>query len=178
MLAELPVLRLDKVCEFTLAAQSEPDTFIARARGPGEGVHMATLNAAARELIESGALAHLVTLNEDGSPQLSVVWVGLDGDELVSAHLDGRQRKLQNLRRDPRVSVSFEGSGANPIGMRDYLVVHGTARITEGGAADLLHRLAQTHIGPGTLFPPMPDPPPGFISHIAVERVGGSGPWT
>jgi PPOX class probable F420-dependent enzyme len=138
---------------------------------------MAGLDRAARELVASGALAHLVTLNEDGSPQISVVWVGVDGDELVSAHLDGRQRKLRNIRRDPRVSLSFEGTGTNPIGMRDYLVVHGTARITEGGAPELLHQLAQTYIGPGTVFPPMPDPPPGFISHITVERVGGSGPW-
>lgn len=138
---------------------------------------MAELDRAARELVASGALAHLVTLNEDGSPQISVVWVGLDGDELVSAHLDGRQRKLRNIRRDPRVSLSFEGPGTNPIGMRDYLVVHGTARITEGGAPELLHELAQTYIGPGTVFPPMPDPPPGLISHIRVERVGGSGPW-
>jgi len=47
---------------------------------------VARLNAAARELIASGPLAHLVTINRDGSPQLSVIWVGLDGDELVSGH--------------------------------------------------------------------------------------------
>jgi PPOX class probable F420-dependent enzyme len=138
---------------------------------------MATLNAAARSVIENGALAHLVTINDDGSPQVSVVWVGLDGDELVAGHLDGRQRKLRNIRRDPRVAVSFEGPGVNAIGMRDYLVVHGTARITDGGAPELLGRLAQTYVGPGTDFPPMPDPPPGFITHITVTRVSGSGPW-
>ena len=72
------------------------------------------------------------------------------------------------------------GSGndfANAIGMRNYLVVHGVARITEGGAPELLHRLAQIYVGPGTVFPPMPDPPPGFISHITISRIGGSGPW-
>ena len=136
------------------------------------------LNDAARAVIQSGALAHLVTINEDGSPQVSVVWVGLEGDELVSAHLDGRQRKLANIRRDPRVVLSFEAEGANPIGMRNYLVVHGLARITDGGAPQLLHALAQTYVGPGTEFPPMPDPPPGFVTHIAVTRVGGSGPWS
>ena len=135
------------------------------------------LNAAARRVIESGALAHLVTINGDGSPQLSVVWVGLDGDELVSAHLDGRQKKLRNIDRDARVVLSFEAEGANAIGMRNYLVVHGRARITPGGAPELLHDLAQTYVGPGTTFPPMPDPPPGFVVHIAVTRVGGSGPW-
>ena len=138
---------------------------------------MATLNTPARQLIESDALAHMVTINEDGSPQVAVVWVGLDGDALVSAHLDGRQRKLRNLRRDPRVTVSFEAETSNEVGMRHYLVVHGRARITQGGAPELLHRLAQTYVGPGTRFPPMPDPPPGFITHIAVSRVGGNGPW-
>lgn len=138
---------------------------------------MPVLNEAAREVIAGGALGHLVTINADGSPQVAVVWVGLAGDELVSGHLDGRQRKLANLRRDPRVSVSFEGSGSSH-GMRHYLVVHGTARITEGGAPELLHRLAQTYIGPGTKFPPMPDPPPGFITHIRPTRVTGTGPWS
>lgn len=80
---------------------------------------MTLLNAQARELIADGALAHLVTINEDGSPQVAVVWVGVDGDELVAAHLDGRQRKLRNIRRDPRVVISFEGTGDNGVGMRD-----------------------------------------------------------
>jgi Pyridoxamine 5'-phosphate oxidase len=107
-----------------------------------------------------------------------VVWVGLDGDELVAAHLDGRQRKLRNISRDPRVVLSFEAGTSNAIGMRDYLVVHGRARISEGGAPELLHRLAQTYVGPGTEFPPMPNPPPGYITHVTVTRVGGSGPWS
>ena len=139
---------------------------------------MSTLTSELRDLIASGPMAHLSTTNADGSPQVSVIWVGLDGGELVAGHLDGRQRKLRNIRRDPRVSISFEGTGTNAIGMRDHLVVHGTARITEGGAADLLHQLAQTYVGPGTDFPPMADPPPGFVTHVSVERVGGSGPWT
>jgi hypothetical protein len=49
------------------------------------------LNDAARELIGDGTDATLVTLNADGSPQVTVVWMALestpDGDELVSAHL-------------------------------------------------------------------------------------------
>lgn len=149
-----------------------------RRKGDGDSVRsMVSLNAKARELIGAGALAHLVTLDADGSPQVSVVWVGLDGDELVAAHLDGGQRKLQNLRRDPRVAISFESTEANPVGMKHYLVVHGTARVTEGGAAELLHELAQVYVGPGTVFPPMDNPPPGFLSHITVERVSGNGPW-
>ncbi len=139
---------------------------------------MAKLNAAARQLIESGALAHLVTLNEDGSPQVAVVWVGIDGDDLVAGHLDGRQRKLANMRRDPRVALSFETNVTNAHGMREYLVVHGTASITEGGAPELLGQLAKTYIAPDALFPPMPDPPPGYITHITPTRIIGMGDWS
>ena len=138
---------------------------------------MAGLPEAARELIESGALGHLVTLSADGSPQVTCIWVGIDGDELVSGHLAATQRKLQNVRRDPRVTLSFEGTRVHPPGMKEYLVVHGRARIEEGGAPELLQRLAHVHLGPDVKFPPMDDPPPGFTMRVTVERVGGVGAW-
>lgn len=137
---------------------------------------MTELSEHALELIESPALAHLVTLNADGSPQVSVVWVGLEDGEIVSAHL-GEYQKVRNVRRDPRVALTIEGAGVNPIGMREHLVVYGRARITEGGAPELLQRLAYTYIGPDVTFPPMPNPPPGYVTRIAVERIGGVGPW-
>ena len=138
---------------------------------------MAALPEEARELIESGALAHLVTLNPDGSPQVSCVWVGLDGDELVSGHLVAAQQKLRNVRRDPRVTLSFEGTRIRPPGLKEYLVVHGRGRVEEGGAPELLQRLAHVYLGPDVKFPPMDDPPPGFTMRVAVERIGGVGPW-
>jgi PPOX class probable F420-dependent enzyme len=137
---------------------------------------MAPLPERLRALIESGPLAHLVTLNLDGSPQVTIVWIGLEGDEIVSGHLY-EHRKVRNVRRDPTVAISLEAPGANEIGMRDYAVLYGRARITEGGAPELLHRLAQVYVGPGTTFPPMPDPPPGFITRITVDRITGQGPW-
>jgi PPOX class probable F420-dependent enzyme len=130
----------------------------------------------ARAIVESGRLAHLVTLNRDGSQQISCVWVGLDGEEIVSGHLRDQQ-KLRNVRRDPRVSLSIEGTELQPPGLMQYLVVHGRARITEGGAPELLQELAYRYLGPGTRFPPMDDPPPGYVLRIAVERVAGVGPW-
>jgi PPOX class probable F420-dependent enzyme len=135
------------------------------------------LSPAARALLGSDALAHLVTINADGSPAVAIVWVGLDGDEIVSGHLDPRQRKLANIRRDPRVALSIETDVTNAYGLREYLVVHGTARLTEGGAPELLQRLARTYLGPDVRFPPMDDPPPGLIVHIAVDRIGGVGDW-
>jgi PPOX class probable F420-dependent enzyme len=137
---------------------------------------MVAIPESARSLLQSGRLAHLVTVNPDGSPQISIVWVGLEGDDIVSAHLR-EQQKLRNVRRDPRVSLSIETQGTNAIGLREYLVVHGRATVEEGGAPELLQRLAHTNQGPEVTFPPMPDPPEGFRLRIAVERVGGIGPW-
>jgi PPOX class probable F420-dependent enzyme len=135
-----------------------------------------TLPDSARELIESGALGHLVTINPDGSPQLTCVWVGLDGDEIVSGHIGSRQ-KLRNVARDPRVALSLEGTVVQPPGLKQYLVVHGRARITDGGAPELLQRLAHVYLGPDVKFPPMDDPPPGQVLRIAPDRIGGVGPW-
>jgi PPOX class probable F420-dependent enzyme len=137
---------------------------------------MIELPAELLELIESGPDAHLVTLNADGSPQVTVVWIGIEDAEIVSGHLF-RHRKVRNILRDPRVALSLEAPGANPVGMRNYAVLYGQARITEGGAPELLQRLAYTYVGPGVTFPPMPSPPPGYITRITVERIAGQGPW-
>lgn len=137
---------------------------------------MDALLESVRDLVESGPLAHLVTINADGSPQVTVVWIGIEDDQIVSGHLF-RHRKVRNVLRDPRVALSLEAPGANAIGMRNYAVVYGRARITEGGAPELLQRLARTYVGPDAVFPPMPDPPPGFVTRIRVERVAGQGPW-
>jgi PPOX class probable F420-dependent enzyme len=134
------------------------------------------LPESARAMIESGRLAHLVTLNRDGSPQVSCVWVGLEDGELVSGHL-GERQKLRNVRRDPRVTLSIEGTEIEPPGLLQYLVVHGRARITEGGGAELLQRLAHRYLGPDVRFPPMDEPPPGLVLRIRPERLGGVGPW-
>jgi PPOX class probable F420-dependent enzyme len=131
----------------------------------------------ARAMVESGRLAHLVTLNRDGSPQVSCVSVGLDGDEIVSGHLFAAQQKIRNVRRDPRVSLSIEGTEIQPPGLLQYLVVHGRARVTDGGAPGLLQELAHRYLGPNVTFPPMPDPPPGVVLRITVDRLGGVGPW-
>jgi PPOX class probable F420-dependent enzyme len=133
----------------------------------------------ARMLIGTGADATLVTLNSDGSPQVSVVWVALqttpDGDdELVTAHLLEHQ-KVRNVRRDPRVAVTVLSTDRSAP-MTPYLSIKGTARIEEGGAPELLAELAKTMIGRDAHFPP-PDAPPGYLTRITIEQVGGMGPW-
>jgi PPOX class probable F420-dependent enzyme len=135
------------------------------------------LPESARALIESGAHGHLVTLNPDGSPHVTVVWVGLDGDNLVMAHLP-ENKKVRNIRRDGRVAITFESENKSAMGLTEYLVVYGQARIEEGGAPELLQKLAYVYIGAGVKFPPMDNPPPGYITRIWVERISGVGPWT
>ncbi|HEX2467399.1 MAG TPA: TIGR03618 family F420-dependent PPOX class oxidoreductase [Solirubrobacterales bacterium] len=135
------------------------------------------LPESAKELIRTGALGHLVTTNPSGTPQVTCVWVAVEGDELLTAHLDPRLRKLENVRRDPRVAISFEGTKIQPPGLREHVVVYGQATIEEGGAPELLQELARVYLGPNVRFPPMDDPPPGVRLRISVERVGGIGPW-
>ena len=134
------------------------------------------LDDAARAFLERPLLGHLVTLDADGSPQVTVVWFALEDDEIVSGHI-GPRRKLANVRRDPRVALSVEGTDRNQWGLTQYLVVHGTARITDGGAPELLQRLAHSYIGPTAKYPPMDNPPPGHILHITIDRITGEGPW-
>ena len=83
---------------------------------------MTMLTPAVRDVLTAGRPAHLVTINADGSPQVSIVWVGLDRDEIVSGHLGVRQ-KLRNVERDPRVVLSLETGHRNAIGLDEYLVV-------------------------------------------------------
>ena len=136
---------------------------------------MPRLSAAVLAFIASGPLAHVVTLGREGDPHVSLAWVGIEDDEILIGTLND-QRKLRNLRADPRIALSFEAPGQT-YGLDNYLVLHGHARVTEGGGAELLQRLAWTYIGPGVTFPPMPDPPSGFVTRIAVERISGMGDW-
>ena len=131
-----------------------------------------------RTLIATGPLAHLTTLNANGSPQVSVVWIGIEDDEFVCGHM-GAWKKVHNIRQDPRVALSLLAPTQNAWGLQDYLVVYGQARITEGGAAALLQRLAHIYLGPTVEFPPAPmRDQPGYITRISPQRFTGIGPWT
>jgi len=130
----------------------------------------------ARRILESDSLAHVTTIDPDGRPQTTLAWVGLEGDEVVFATLPD-QRKLRNLRRDPRITISIQTERVTVYGLHEYLVIYGTARVTDGGGPEVLQRLAHTYLGPDVTFPPMPDPPPGFVTRVTVDRLGGVGPW-
>jgi PPOX class probable F420-dependent enzyme len=128
-----------------------------------------------RELIESGPLAHLTTINPDGSPQVTVIWIGLDGDAIVSGHMH-HHKKLKNIERDPRVVLSFDAPRDHNVVMNPYAVLRARATAEPSDAAwDLLNRLAKTYMSADTEFPAPRGP--GYIVRYEVDRIGGVGPW-
>lgn len=129
-----------------------------------------------RALIESGPLAHLSTVNPDGSPQVSIIWIGLDGDDIISGHMHDAV-KLRNIRRDPRVAISLQAPIPPGTFLADNAVLYGTARVSEGGAAEVLHRLGRVYVAPDFDFPFAGPPEAGFVTRTKIERVTGHGPW-
>ena len=139
---------------------------------------MVTIPQSVRDFLATGPLAHVVTLDPDGTPHVTLAWAGFDGGELVMATFFLlKQKKLQNLRRDPRVVVSFHAKEHTGEGLHPYVVIEGRARITEGDALEVMDHLAQYYLGPGQRYP-MRDVPEGVVVRVTVERIYGQGPWT
>jgi PPOX class probable F420-dependent enzyme len=147
------------------------------ARAADTGGSIMKIPDSVRGLIAKAPLAHLTTINQKGGPQVTVVWVGIENEDFVIGHLATHQ-KVKNIRHDPRVALSMLSETTNAQGLREYLVVYGDARITEGGAAPLLQRLARIYLGPDVDFPPPAMRNiPGFITRIRPVRFAGIGPW-
>ena len=128
-----------------------------------------------RELIESGPLTHLSTINPDGSPQVTVIWIGLNDDAIVSGHMH-HHKKLKNIERDPRVVLSFSAPRDHRVVMNPYAVLRARAKVEPSDAAwDLLDRLTKTYMSPDKQFPAPRGP--GYIVCYQIERISGVGPW-
>jgi PPOX class probable F420-dependent enzyme len=128
-----------------------------------------------RELIESGPMAHLSTINADGSPQVSVIWIGVDGDDLVSGHMS-RRVKLRNIERDPRVVLSLDAPRTPGVFLNPYAMLRARAAVQPSDDAwDLLNSLTKVYVSPDAEFPAPKGP--GYIVRYSVERIGGVGPW-
>jgi PPOX class probable F420-dependent enzyme len=102
-----------------------------------------SLSGAARKIIDGVNPGVLGTVNPDGSPQTSVVWVGRDGDDVVISSAAGRQ-KDRNLRREPRASLCVYDQ-ADP---EQYVEVRGVATVTEDAGRALAVALAEKYEGP------------------------------
>jgi PPOX class probable F420-dependent enzyme len=113
----------------------------------------------------------LATLNADGSPQTSVIWVGREGDELVISSAAGR-RKDRNIRRDPRVSLSVYDQRDSEI----YAEIRGRATVTEDIGRALAVRLAEQYAGPGAgeQFLALPAEIVRVVIRIVPEHVAGN----
>ncbi|MFZ4485115.1 MAG: PPOX class F420-dependent oxidoreductase [Candidatus Nanopelagicales bacterium] len=102
----------------------------------------AELTPAVSLILDAPEFATLATLQPDGQPQLSVVWLARDGDDLLMSTVKGRQ-KHRNLERDPRATVLVYPK-ANPY---SYVEVRGTATMTEEGGRELIDRLNLEYTG-------------------------------
>jgi len=129
-----------------------------------------------KKILEDRAYGHVVTFRPDGRPQVTMVWMDVDGDEALFNTAEGRL-KPQNLRRDPRVIVSAQDRN-DP---QSYLVLHGKTTITESGADAHIDKLAKRFLG-ADKYPFRRPGEKRLIVRIKVDRIGGYGPkmqpWT
>jgi PPOX class probable F420-dependent enzyme len=130
-----------------------------------------SLSTAVRRLLDEPNPAVLATLNADGSPQTSVIWVGREGDELVISSAAGR-RKDRNIRRDPRVSLSVYDRQDSEV----YAEIRGRATVTEDIGRALAVRLAEEYEGPGAgqEFLALPPEIVRVIIRIVPEHIAGN----
>jgi PPOX class probable F420-dependent enzyme len=131
----------------------------------------AELNDTVRRLLDEPNPAVLATINPDGSPQTSVVWVTRNGNDLLLSSAAGR-RKERNMRRDPRVSLTV-------LDRRDpqlYAEIRGVATITEDAGRKFAVHLEEQYEGPGAgdQFLQLPPEVIRVIVTITPHRVTGS----
>ena len=123
-----------------------------------------------KKILQDKAYGHVVTFNAEGKPQLTMVWMDGEGDEVLFNTADGRL-KPKNLRRDPRVIISVQDHN-DP---QSYMVFHGRASVTESGADEHIDTLARRFLG----VDKYPFRQPGekrLLVRVKVDRIGGYGP--
>ncbi len=137
---------------------------------------MVEVLAQADALLGSDAVAHVWTTNPDGTPQVSVVWVIAQGDEIAFG-TDTSSQKAKNLRRDNRIVLSIEDTERNERGFQRHLVARGRARIHPGPDPELMDRLAKKYLGLHRHPLAMRDSPTSVVVRVKIERISGVGPW-
>jgi len=126
--------------------------------------------ASLRKVLEDKAYGHVVTFNVKGNPELTMVWMDVDGDEVLFNTAEGR-RKPGNIRRDPRVIVSVQDRN-NP---QAYAVFYGKGRVLDAGADEHIDKLAKRFLGVDK-YPYRQPTEKRLIVRIAVDRISGTGP--
>jgi len=123
-----------------------------------------------KKLLEDKAYGHVVTFDAQGKPQFTMVWMDVEGDEVLFNTAENR-KKPQNLRRDPRIVVSVQDRH-DP---QAYAVFHGRARVTEAGADAHVDKLAKRFLN-ADKYPFRQPGEKRLIIRIGVDRIGGFGP--
>lgn len=135
------------------------------------------LPASAQTLLGSDALAHVVTLDRDGLPQVSVVWCGIrDNDVLFCT--EGNSAKVRNIRRNPRVVLSIEDEMRNAAGAQHHLVLHGEAEILGPADPKLCDELCSVYAGNRDHPINLRNSASAVTVAVHIHRIGGNGPWT
>lgn len=123
-----------------------------------------------KKILEDKAYGHVVTFNAQGNPEVTMVWIDVEGDEVLFNTAEGR-RKPGNIRRDPRVIVSVQDRN-NP---QSYAVFHGKGRVTDAGADEHIDKLAKRFLG-ADKYPFRQPGEKRVVVRIAVDRIGGMAP--
>lgn len=140
--------------------------------------HLRSIPAPAEVLLGSSALAHVVTRNPNGTPQVSVVWCGVRGDRIYFC-TEGATAKVRNLRRDPSVVLSIEDEARNAAGTQQHLLVYGRAEVVPGPVdRDLCDELCRAYVGTADHPLNLGRSPSAVTVMVEVDRIGGNGPWT
>jgi PPOX class probable F420-dependent enzyme len=130
-----------------------------------------SLSEAARKILDGRNPAVLATINPDGSPQTSVVWVGRDGDDLLISTAAGR-RKVRNIAREPRVSLTAYDKD-DP---QQYVEIRGLAAVSEDPGRQLAVSLAERYEGPGAGQEYLELPPEVVRVVIRITALRAAGP--
>ena len=137
---------------------------------------MAEITAAAQALLGTDAVAHVWTRNEDGTPQVSVVWVLVNGDEILFG-ADRSSRKARNLLRDPNVILSVEDTERNERGFQRHLVIRGTAVVDQSISSRMIDDLCRKYVGLAHHPLSLRDSPSAVTVRVSIDRISGVGPW-
>jgi PPOX class probable F420-dependent enzyme len=129
-----------------------------------------TLPQSVKKLLQDKAYGHVVTFNTNGNPQVTMVWMDVDGDEVLFNTAEGRKKAL-NLRNNPRIVVSVQDRN-DP---QAYAVFHGKARVTEAGADEHIDKLAKRFLN-ADKYPFRQPGEKRLMVRISVDRIGGFAP--
>ena len=124
----------------------------------------AAFDEATRDLFDGRNFATVATVNPDGGPQTSVVWILREGDTVAFSTTAGR-RKARNLARDPRISVSVFDT-TNPY---HSVEIRGTAELVEDTGRSLPKALSRKYLGEDP--PPEPDEVVRLIVRVTPDKV-------